>query len=165
MTRLIAFRPAAWIFALTLGMIALSSPAILADDREGAPAAGATWPQWRGPHRDGQVGGATWPDRLDENSLERLWRLPLGPSYSGPIVSEKYVFTTETRNKETEVVHALDRRTGEKRWRAEWKGALTVPFFAASNGSWIRSTPAFDGARLYVAGIRDVLVCLDATTG
>jgi len=40
-----------------------------------------------------------------------------------------------------------------------------MPFFAKSNGDWIRSTPAYDGERLYVAGIRDVLVCLDAQTG
>jgi len=80
-------------------------------------------------------------------------------------VFEDLVFTTETKNKESEVVIALDRKTGKERWRAEWKGAMTVPFFAASNGSWIRSTPAYDGERLYVAGMRDVLVCLDAKTG
>jgi outer membrane protein assembly factor BamB len=40
-----------------------------------------------------------------------------------------------------------------------------VPFFAKSNGDWIRSTPALDGDRLYVAGMRDVLVCLDARDG
>ena len=34
---------------------------------------------------------------------------------------------------------------------------MTVPFFAASNGSWIRATPACDGETLYVAGMRDVL--------
>jgi outer membrane protein assembly factor BamB len=48
---------------------------------------------------------------------------------------------------------------------ASWNGALRVPFFAASNGSWIRSTPAWDGRCLYVAGMRDVLVCLDGATG
>ena len=42
---------------------------------------------------------------------------------------------------------------------------MTVPFFAASNGSWIRATPAIDGGRIYVAGMRDLLVCLDAETG
>lgn len=42
---------------------------------------------------------------------------------------------------------------------------MKVPFFAKSNGSWIRSTPALDGGRLYVAGMRDVLVCIDAETG
>lgn len=64
-----------------------------------------------------------------------------------------------------EVVIALDRKTGKERWRAEWKGAMTIPFFAASNGSWIRSTPAHDGERLCVAGMCDVLACLDAKTG
>lgn len=125
----------------------------------------APWPQWRGPNRDGQVGGAVWPDRLTKDSLMQLWRVPLGPSYSGPIVSEDLVFTTETRNKETEVIYALDRKTGKERWRTEWKGAMTVPFFAAANGSWIRSTPAYDGERLYVAGMRDVLVCVDVRAG
>jgi outer membrane protein assembly factor BamB len=42
---------------------------------------------------------------------------------------------------------------------------MKVPFFAASNGSWIRATPAYDGERLYVAGMRDVLVCLDGQSG
>lgn len=123
------------------------------------------WPQWRGPSRDGQWTGPAWPDRLSKHSLRLLWRVPLGPSYSGPIVTEDLVFTTETKNKELEDVIALDRNTGRERWRAEWKGAMTVPFFAAANGSWIRSTPAYDGERLYVAGMRDVLVCLDAKTG
>lgn len=123
------------------------------------------WRQWRGPGRDGQFSGPAWPDRLSKDSLQQLWRISLGPSYSGPVVEKNLVYTTETKDKESEVVYALDRKTGEQRWRVEWKGAMKVPFFAAANGSWIRSTPACDGERLYVAGMRDVLVCLDAITG
>ncbi|MFO0897418.1 MAG: PQQ-binding-like beta-propeller repeat protein [Pirellulales bacterium] len=89
----------------------------------------------------------------------------MDPSYSGPIVSESAVFTTGTADKTTEVVLALDRDTGKELWRAEWPGAMAVPFFAASNGSWIRSTPALDGDNLFVAGMRDVLVSLNAKTG
>lgn len=126
---------------------------------------GQIWPQWRGPHRDGLIGGPAWPARLEQNSLQQLWRIPLSPSYSGPIITDDLVFTTETKNKEFEAVLAFDRATGKQRWRTEWKGSLSVPFFAASNGSWIRSTPAFDGESLYVAGIRDVLVCLNAQSG
>jgi len=137
----------------------------LAAQASDAPSKPMVWNQWRGPTRDGQVSGSAWPARLSDGSLKLIWRLPLGPSYSGPIVAEDLVFTTETRNKESEVVYAVDRRTGKERWRAEWKGAMTVPFFAAANGSWIRSTPAYDGSSLYVAGMRDVLICLDATTG
>ena len=40
-----------------------------------------------------------------------------------------------------------------------------MPFFAARNGSWIRSTPATDGKRIYVAGMLGRLVCLDVETG
>jgi len=150
---------------LVLGMLALGATTLGAAEHEDAGADRPNWLQWRGPSRDGQVKGTAFPDRLDKDSLEKLWRVPLGPSYSGPIVSEDLVFTTETKGKETEVVFALDRKTGEERWRAEWKGALSVPFFAASNGSWIRATPACDGDSLYVAGMRDELVCLEAKTG
>lgn len=151
--------------ALVWGIIACVASACVAENHGNDARTKSTWPQWRGPHRDGYVDGPKWPDRLEEKSLERVWRLPLGPSYSGPIVADDFVYTTETNNKESEVVLALDRKTGVERWRAEWKGAMSVPFFAASNGSWIRSTPAFDGESLYVAGMRDVLVSLNAKTG
>ncbi len=124
-----------------------------------------SWTQWRGPQRDGQVLGSTWPQQLSADRLTLKWSVPQGPSYSGPIVTGDRVFVTETKNKKIEVVRALDRATGEQVWETEWEGSLTVPFFAASNGSWIRSTPVFDHGRLYVAGMRDVLVCLDAESG
>ncbi|MBL8823254.1 MAG: PQQ-binding-like beta-propeller repeat protein [Planctomycetia bacterium] len=126
----------------------------------------ATWPQWRGPTRDGMASGNfTWPDTLQGNVLEKLWRVELGPSYSGPIIAGEKVFITETLNKKTETTRALDRKTGKILWSREWAGAMTVPFFARANGDWIRSTPTLDGDSLYVAGMRDVLVCLDVNTG
>jgi outer membrane protein assembly factor BamB len=125
----------------------------------------ADWPQWRGPTRDGQFTGPTWPEKLDTNHLRQLWRVELGPSYSGPVVAGDRVFTTETKDKKFEVVTAFNRETGKAIWRVEWEGALSVPFFAKSNGDWIRATPAYDGESLFVAGMRDVLVCLDAQTG
>ena len=124
------------------------------------------WTQWRGPHRDGQlVTSKPWPNQLSEQRLSSRWAKPLGPSYSGPIVTGDRVFTTETEGRKYEVVRALDRRTGRQIWEAKWAGAMNVPFFAAANGSWIRATPTLDGDRLYVAGMRDVLVCLSAADG
>ena len=123
------------------------------------------WPGWRGPTRDGKISGDSWPEQLKGKAqLVKSWRVALGKSYSGPIVSETAIFVTESVDKK-EVVRALDRKSGSELWKAEWKGSMRVPFFAASNGSWIRSTPGFDGERLYVAGMRDVLVCLDARDG
>jgi len=126
----------------------------------------SVWPQWRGPTRDGVVRSAEWPDKLQGEALRQTWRVgDLGPSYSGPVVAADRVFTTQTVDEKTEVVTAHDRKTGKELWRASWDGSITVPFFAAKNGSWIRSTPAYDGKTLYVAGIKDLLVALDGQTG
>jgi outer membrane protein assembly factor BamB len=144
---------------LVLALSAICHPRLWADE---AP---PSWPQWRGPTRDGRAPGRAWPKSLQGEHLQRLWRVELAPSYSGPIVAADRVFVTETRDKSEEVVRALDRKTGKELWRKSWKGALSVPFFAKSNGDWIRATPAYDGESLFVAGMRDVLVCLNAKTG
>lgn len=142
-----------------LGLLLAGAAALRADD------GGQAWPQWRGPDRDGRVLGPVWPDRLDERSLRARWSVPLEPGYSGPIVVGNRVFVTETAGEKLERVTALDRRDGSRLWAVEWEGAISVPFFAKRNGDWIRSTPAWDSGRLYVAGMRDVLVCLEATDG
>ena len=111
-------------------------------------AAAEPWNQWRGPTRDGQVSGASWPSRLDEGSLKRRWRLPLGPSYSGPVMNSDQLFTTETVDKKRERVTALRRSDGSVLWTRDWEGSLSVPFFARSNGDWIRATPTLDGETL-----------------
>lgn len=130
------------------------------------PGAADSWSQWRGPTRDGHITGPAWPESLAPERLQRRWHVhDLGDSYAGPLVTETRVFTVGTVDKKHEVVRAFDRSTGTELWQTKWQGAMEVPFFAAKNGSWVRSTPAFDGERLYVAGMRDVLVCLDAATG
>lgn len=136
-------------------LVAASAPAARAED----------WLQWRGPTRDGQSPGPVWPASLQDPALTLAWRVELGPSYSGPIVSGERVFVTEMVDAAREQVRALDRATGRELWRVAWDGALSVPFFAKANGDWIRATPACDGPTLYVAGMRDVLVALDAATG
>ena len=146
---------------LSLALIGTHAPVLIAADTPSAE----TWTQWRGPSRDGQVAGPTWPAKLSEDTLKPTWTLPLGPSYSGPIVSADRVFVTETRDKSTEVVRALDRHTGKELWSHSWAGALSVPFYAKSRGDWIRATPATNGKLVFVAGMRDVLVAVDALTG
>lgn len=148
------------------GALAVAIGAVTFADQPSPVVRQATWPQWRGPNRDGRVSeSGSWPERLAGEALQRTWRVPLGPGYSGPIVSETLVFVTETQDAKREVVRALDRATGVQRWEASWDGALSVPFFAKANGDWIRATPAYDGESLFVAGMRDLLVCLDAYTG
>ncbi len=139
-----------------LGLVAACGPMAVAAD---------AWTQWRGPYRTGKIEATTWPDKLEGDHLQQVWRVELGPSYSGPIVTADQIFVTETRNAKTEHVQALDRTTGKPQWESSWSGSISVPFFAKANGDWIRSTPAVDGDAIYVAGIRDVVVCLETKTG
>jgi len=127
----------------------------------------AAWDQWRGPARDGTLpsGAAVWPDDLGENHLQRVWRRGLDEGYSTPIVTPDRVFTVETVDNKREVVRAFGLADGQEVWNTNWTGAMQVPFFARRNGSWVRSSPAFDGSSLYVGGMRDLLVCIDPTTG
>lgn len=124
-----------------------------------------SWTQWRGPDRTGLLERQDWPEDLSSKHLTTVWKTSLAPSYSSPLVTDDRVFVTETRDKKFEVVSCLDRESGNVIWSTEWSGAITVPFFAAANGSWIRATPTLDSDELFVAGIRDFLVCLDAKTG
>ncbi|TWU42479.1 PQQ-binding-like beta-propeller repeat protein [Novipirellula artificiosorum] len=124
----------------------------------------SSWNQWRGPSRDSQVPAVPWPEDL-QSSMQLLWQRAHDPSYSGPVVLEGLVFTTETIGKAIERVTAYNLEDGSVAWSKEWQGAMAVPFFAASNGDWIRSTPAVVEGHLVVLGMRDVLVCLDPKTG
>ena len=123
------------------------------------------WPQWRGPSRDGMIKqGAPWPISIEKDKLVLSWRKKIAKGYPSPVVSEKLVFTVETKGKH-EIVRSFDRANGKQKWETRWKGSMTVPFFAWKNGSWVRSTPILDGENLFVGGMRDLLVCLDAETG
>jgi outer membrane protein assembly factor BamB len=124
-----------------------------------------TWPQWRGTRRDGSVVAPAWPNGLQDTVLKQMWRLELPPSFSGPVVGEDTVFVTFTDDEKSEGVVALDRRTGDQRWKAEWEATMTVAELGTSMGSWIRATPSLSGQQLFVAGMPDLLVCLDTKTG
>ncbi|MFK7767094.1 MAG: PQQ-binding-like beta-propeller repeat protein [Mariniblastus sp.] len=122
------------------------------------------WAQWRGPRRDGSIKDGNWPSALGEDILKKVWSNSLGPSYSGPLVVGDRVYVTE-KDGGLELVKAFDRESGKEVWTSKWEGAMNVPFFAASNGNWIRSTPTYDDGKIFVAGMRDVVVCLNADDG
>jgi len=129
------------------------------------PTHGADWNQWRGSLRDGSQTGDSWPTSIGEASLVPKWSSEkLGASYSGPITDGKLIFTTESaKGKESVLAYGLE--DGKLKWKQNWAGEMKVPFFAARNGSWIRSTPAVANGRIFVGGMRDHLLCLDANSG
>ncbi|HIG31194.1 MAG TPA: pyrrolo-quinoline quinone [Verrucomicrobiales bacterium] len=127
---------------------------------------GITWPQWRGPTRNGKVSeGKPWPDSLNDQHLKQIWRIELSNGYSSPIVTDNHVIVLETRDKKYEIARALDPKTGKEIWKQKWDGSMEVIPMGARTGSWIKSTPTYDGSRLYISGMRDLLVCLDEKSG
>ena len=125
------------------------------------------WPQWRGMERTAVMPvDAKFPQRLSgPEGVELVWESELGPSYSGPVVSGTTLVTTETVDASSERVTAFNLENGEKLWTQQWQGAMSVPFFAKKNGDWIRATPAIAAGKVYVAGMCDLLVCLDLKSG
>jgi outer membrane protein assembly factor BamB len=142
-----------------VGVVALGG--LVAAPESGAP----LWDQWRGPARNGTTAGTAWPNSLQGEHLVTKWHVPLGGGYSGPIVAADRVFVLETTGAESEGMRAFDRATGRQLWKAEWRGGTTVRLPARSRGSFVKSTPAYDGERVYAAGMSEVLVCLNAATG
>ena len=94
-----------------------------------------------------------------------LWSQPLAEGYSSPVLSKDAVFSVETKDKQDEITRAFDRESGKQLWEHSWAGSMKVPFFAAKNGSWARSTPVCDGESIFVGGMLDVLVCINVADG
>ena len=151
------------LLAVVARMILIAAVGFLAG--RGVLKSDDSWSQWRGPQRNGVVEGSAWPTNLGPSSLTQKWRVDLAEGYPGPIVSGGRVFTVESAGKKLETVRAFNQKTGKLLWSQSWDGAMKVPFFAAKNGSWVKSTPATDGKSLLVGGMMEVLLSLDVETG
>ena len=84
-------------------VILISATAIYAGD--------GSWPCFRGPKAGVAVGDQKLPAEIgpDKNVI---WKTPLPPGHSSPIVFGERIFLNAVRDKELLVI-ALDRRTGK----------------------------------------------------
>ncbi len=155
----------AFLAMTLLAAAALAQPAlaqVMTTSVDADPSASA-WGQWRGAARDGQVSGTGWADNLD--GLRPAWRVELGKGYPGPVVGRDRVFVLGSDEVGTVTVRALARLDGSEIWRKSWGAPAEVPFFAASHGAWVRSTPAYDGEMLFVGDMLEMVFALDGETG
>ncbi len=131
---------------------------------------GQTWPQWRGPQRDGHVQDfslpATWPD-----SLQRVWRITVGAGLSSPVVAEEKVFLL-TREGEDEMAACYNLADGKQVWRQTYISpfipnpqAVITRYFPSSQGKGPFATPILHKGYLYTLGVDRVLSCFAAKTG
>ena len=123
-----------------------------------------SWPQWRGPNRDGYVGGVSVP-RVWPKTLKEEWKVTVGVGHSSPLVSDGkiYVFA---RQGETETLLCLDALTGKEVWKsAPHAVAYEMNSAARDHGKGPKSTPVAAGGKIFTLGISGHLSAHDARTG
>jgi outer membrane protein assembly factor BamB len=127
-----------------------------------APALAQTWPQWRGPQRDGQAAVAVpskWADKPDE-----IWKVTVGTGYSSPLVADGRVYLL-SRQGDQETVSAIDLKTGKTLWAQRYPAPYKVHPGASAHGAGPKSTPVLHAGKLYTLGIGGTLSSFDAANG
>ena len=128
-----------------------------------APLAGQDWPQWRGPHRTGEVAAfrepTAWP-----RTLTKQWTVAVGSGYATPILvgARLYQFSRQGTD---EVMTALEATTGAPVWRTSYPAPFTMNSATERHGPGPKSTPAFADGRLFTLGMTGVVTAFDALKG
>jgi outer membrane protein assembly factor BamB len=141
--------------------LALGIGAIVATNI-GTVAQQPSWPQWRGPSRDGLAVmnvPAAWP-----RTLTRKWDAVVGAGHSSPVIAGTRI-VVHTRQGTREVIAAYDLGTGARLWQDAYDAPYQVNPAAQQHGPGPKSTPAAAGGRVFALGISGVLSALDLATG
>jgi outer membrane protein assembly factor BamB len=117
----------------------------------------ADWPQWRGPHRDGQA-LEPFPSELP-TAPTPLWKHSLRHGYASPVVVSNGVVVMDESDGE-EIVQMLDTGTGATRWVASIGPVFTDEFEPGP-----RCTPLVEGDRVYVQSALGEFRCLALADG
>src|SRR5215469_11949784 len=124
-------------------------------------AAGADWPQFLGPTRNGSSPETgllkTWPAK----GPPVVWERAVGEGYSGPVVAGGRLVLFH-RVGDEEVVECLDAATGKPHWKAATPTAYADSF---GKGNGPRSTPLIAGGNVYTLGADGLLQCLSLADG
>lgn len=127
-------------------------------------AAGADWPQWRGPQRDGVSQETGLLQEWPEAGPKLLWQAKeVGFGYSTPAVVGDRLYLLSNQGNEDEFIRSLKAQDGSLVWSTRIGKVGNPDQRPAYPGA--RSTPTVDGESLYALGSDGDLVCLETETG
>ncbi|MEO0017262.1 MAG: hypothetical protein RLZZ522_545 [Verrucomicrobiota bacterium] len=121
-------------------------------------AAGADWPQWRGPERNGKSAEKVAFKDWDSQPPKLLWQVKgMGQGYAGVAVAGGVIYTTGDLADGQGVV-AADAKDGTVRWSTTVTDGVPKHSFEGA-----RSTPTVVGDKLWVTTSDGTIACLTTT--
>lgn len=136
---------------LTALLLTMASPALRAED----------WPQFLGPHRNGTTMetnlAAAWP----KDGPPVLWQRKVGQGFAGPVVAGGRMIIFH-RVADLEIVEALDAKSGQPLWKAEYATRYRDDF-GMEEGP--RATPAIAAEAVFTFGADGMLSAWKLSTG
>ena len=119
------------------------------------------WPQFLGPDRDGVYHGPALAESWGPGGPRVVWQKPVGAGFSGPVVAQGRVILFH-RVADSEVVEALDARTGTSQWSYEYPTSYRDDF-GFDEGP--RAVPVVANGVVYTFGAEGQLHAVDLATG
>src|SRR5262245_30307957 len=124
-------------------------------------AAGADWPEWRGPNREAKVkdfrAPSTWP-----KELTKKWSVTVGNGVASPALVGDRIYAIG-REDADEILRCLDAGTGKEMWKKAYKAE--APTNQARPYPGPRSSPTVAGGKVVTLAAAGLLTCWDAATG
>ncbi|MFN7874240.1 MAG: PQQ-binding-like beta-propeller repeat protein [Pirellula sp.] len=141
------------LVSLGLGVLATFGSAI-ADD---------SWPQWRGPNRDGFAAPQSLLSKWPEAGPAVAWAYEdTGAGYSSVSVENGKVYTLGKLDGQATAI-CLDSKTGKKLWQTPFGDGKAT--YNTGWGDGPRGTPTVDGDFIYCVSDMGTVACLNKETG
>lgn len=118
---------------------------------------GEDWPQFRGPGGAGRAAAGAYPTEIGPTT-NVLWKTPLPPGHSSPVVHGDRIFVTAVRDQKLLTI-GMDRASGKVLWEVE--SPITQLEKIHGIGSLAQPSPATDGKLVVSFFGSSGLTCLD----